>query len=317
MPLAIVLVAALTACQSAKPPTSPVPASDAPSTSASQPATQPPASAASPPVTSAAPSPSAASPKPGQLRPESFASVTTEGLRVRSKPFVGDASRKLEPLLWKGALLFVIDGPVSGSGYDWYLVEPLGEVDVQIHPDPPALGWVAAASRDGERWLDPFAMECFDTPLGWLAFDLLEAPIGHTALSCFGDRTLRFRASLSVASRDGCADTTGSWTIDPTWLAPCQDPVYRLADPNAEPTEEVHALEVTIAPSVDLRSVPDPGPGQWLLVDVVGQYAHPAANTCRAVPTGGDGEGPPPPELIVLQCRERFVVTSLTVNGDP
>jgi hypothetical protein len=73
---------------------------------------------------------------------------------------------------------------------------------------------------------------------------------------------------------------------------------------------------VTIAPSVDVGPLPHLESGQWLLVDVVGQYAHPAADSCRAVPTGGDGEGPPRAEVVVLRCRERFVVTSMTAHVD-
>lgn len=232
-------------------------------------------------------------------------------------PSTNSSSHKLEPLLWNEALLFVVDGPVAGSGYDWYLVEPVGEVDVQVHPDPPAPGWVAAAARDGTPWLAPAANECYETPLGWLAFDLLDAPIGLSGLSCFGDRSLQFSAALAIDAGGGCNDMTGPWTISPAWLGPCHDPVYDLADPSSELTDETHALEVTIAPSVDVGFLPRLEPDQWLLVDVVGQFAHPAASSCRATPTGGDGEGPPRPELVVLNCREQFVVTSLAVHVDP
>ena len=261
------------------------------------------------------PSP-ADSPEPVQLRRDSFARVVTEDLRVRTEPFIGDASRKLEPLLWDGADVFVIDGPVAASGYDWYLVDPLPEVDVQVHPDPPPPGWVAAGSGDGAPWLAPREVECFDTPLGWLAFEILDAPIGASGLSCFGDRTLRFTASLGVTSGGGCTETTGPWSIDPAWLGPCPDPAYRLADPEGELTDDIHALPATIAPSVDVQSLPDLEPGEWLLVDVVGQFAHPAASSCQAVPSGGDGAGPPRPEVVVLLCREKFVVTSLSAHVD-
>jgi hypothetical protein len=245
---------------------------------------------------------------------DSFVRVVSGDLRVRTEPFIGDASRKLEPLLWADAVLFVIDGPVTGSGYEWYLVEPMSEVDLQVHPDPPPPGWVAAASREGQPWLAPFAVECPETPLSWLQYEIVDPPIALSALSCFGDRTLRFTASLS--SDAGCRETTGPWQIDPIWLGPCPKPAYRLADPDNDLTGEVHALDVTIDPSVDLRAIPKLEPDHWLLVDVVGQFGHPTADRCRAVPTGGDGEGPPRPEVVVLQCRERFVVTSLKEHSD-
>src|SRR4030095_16691388 len=86
----------------------------------------------------------------GAVRPDTFARVAPDDLRVRTKPGVGADSIKLEPLLWKDALVFVIDGPVAASGYDWYLVKPMGEADVQHHPDPPQDGWVARGGRAGE-----------------------------------------------------------------------------------------------------------------------------------------------------------------------
>jgi len=314
----LVLVAALTAaCLGAGPPELPALASAAPSPSSSgNAAPRPSASRLGSPVASTRPPPAIPSAQPVLLRPDTFASVVTDDLRVRTEPFVGETSRKLEPLLWNGVDLFVIAGPVAGSGYDWYLVEPMGEVDLQINPDPPPPGWVAAASHDGEPWLAPSGVECFETPLGWLAFELVDRPNGLTGLSCFGDRKLHFTAGLSVESAERCTYTTGPWSIEPAWLASCQKPSYSLADSDADLTDDAHALAVTIAPSVDLRALPHLEANQWLVVDVVGQYAHPAAESCRATPTGGDGEGPPRPEVVVLRCREQFVVTSLTAHAD-
>jgi hypothetical protein len=254
--------------------------------------------------------------EPSALRVDSFAAVVSQGLRVRTKPFVGATSRKLEPLLWDGAVVFVIAGPVAGSGYAWYLVKPLGEVDVQLHPDPPAVGWVAAGSHDGEPWLVPAASDCADNPLGWLESELQARPIGLDALSCFGDRSLTFRAWLSVAPGDGCRGTTGPWSISPAWLGPCARPSYRLADPSAKVSDEMLSLSIWIAPGVDTSALPKIDAAHWLLVDVVGQYAHPGAASCRATPTGGDGESPPIPELVVLDCRAQFVVTAVTAHAD-
>jgi hypothetical protein len=212
--------------------------------------------------------------------------------------------------------VFVIDGPVSGSGYDWYLIDPLSEVDLQVHPDPPSPGWVAAASRDGEPWLAPSAAHCLDTPLGWLKSEFVYPPVGLSGVACFGDRTLRFTALYSSRSREGCVDTTGPWRIEPSWFAPCQDREYRLADPETNLPQGGNTLGVAIEPKVDLRDLPDLAPDEWLLVDVAGRFAHPAADDCRAVPTGGDGEGPPRREVVVLGCRAQFVVTAINSHGD-
>lgn len=70
-------------------------------------------------------------------------------LRIRSQPWVGDDSIKYEPLLPLGTELRVLDGPVKGSGYVWYQVEPVSFAGL----DGPGYGWVAAAGKDGEPWI--------------------------------------------------------------------------------------------------------------------------------------------------------------------
>ena len=148
---------------------------------------------------------------PNRLTPDSFGEVVTNDLRVRSKPRVSDDSIKLEPLLWDGALLFVIEGPVAASGYDWFLVRPMGEADLQFHPDPPDLGWVAAASKVGEPWLVAQSFPCLRaSPLETLS-DIDYPPHGLIGLACFGDSPQRFDADLV----SGLVDCDPPSTLDP------------------------------------------------------------------------------------------------------
>ena len=55
---------------------------------------------------------------------DAVALTVVDGLRVRSKPRVSDDSYKYEPLLPVGTALYVLDGPISASGYTWYEVAP-------------------------------------------------------------------------------------------------------------------------------------------------------------------------------------------------
>ena len=48
--------------------------------------------------------------------------------------------------------MVVLDGPVQASGYDWYLVQPTIMSDTE---QPYPFGWVAAAGKDGEPWIEP------------------------------------------------------------------------------------------------------------------------------------------------------------------
>ena len=83
--------------------------------------------------------------------------TVVDGLRVRSKPRVSDDSHKYEPLLPVGTPLYVLDGPVSASGYAWYEVAPLGSRSLPQ-------GWVAAAGRSSEPWLAGGDFSCPPVP---------------------------------------------------------------------------------------------------------------------------------------------------------
>ena len=63
--------------------------------------------------------------------------VTTladDGLRVRSQPRISDDSEKYDPLLPLGTQLYVLDGPMSASGYTWYQVAPLTSTAPDLGP---------------------------------------------------------------------------------------------------------------------------------------------------------------------------------------
>ena len=267
---------------------------------------------------SAAPSPSASKPAPSPtpargIPRDSFVQVVTDDLRVRSKPGIGTDSVKLEPLLWKGALAFVIRGPVKASGYEWYLVEPLGEVDLSTHPDPPQLGWVAAAAKSGERWLDRTSFGCDPNPLRALDADFDWPPSNMVALGCVGNTPQHFVAGIG-ARQEQCG-VEARWTITPSWLDPCA-PRYVLVDESPHDYTDLRTLPIVIDPAVRFSRLSTLKPGTFLAVDVTGHYDHAAARTCRARLRAG-AEGPTPPvDLVVRRCRTEFVVTALRVHVD-
>jgi hypothetical protein len=241
--------------------------------------------------------------------------VTTDGLRVRSLPGVSDESKKLEPLLWDGEVAFVIDGPVAASGYEWYQIRPLGEVDLQYHPDPPALGWVAAAGKDGEPWLAPYPIECQPTPLDWLAIDGFEYPPSDlVALGCFGSAIQRFQAWFLPT--DGGCGADPRWAVEPAWIDPCRKPSYGISDPSDGAASDVPWLAIAIDPDVDLSVLPSLAAGESVLVDVQGRYDHPDAGACRSVRVGSPEDPEPPAELVVLGCRAQFAATEIRVHVD-
>jgi hypothetical protein len=249
-----------------------------------------------------------APPTEGPDRPtaDSFAVVVTDDLRVRTKPRVSEDSIKLKPLLWDGALVFVIDGPVTASGYDWYLVRPMGEADLQVHPDPPDLGWVAAASKGGEPWLRAQSYPCVRANPFEMLSEFDYPPHGLIGLACFGASSLRFDAELV----SGLVECDPPSTLDPAWLDPCQRGLA-LADPTRVEGDP-RRLHVAFDPAVDVNALPEASSGVDAAVTVTGQFDHRAARTCQLEPEPATGFRVVPPELVVLGCRAQFVVTSIS-----
>jgi len=127
-------------------------------------------------------------------------------------------------------------------------------------------------------------------------------------LSCFGDGQAQLVADLQ-RTLSGCVDDP-AWRIEPAWLDPCNQGFQLLGEISDD--GEIPTLPVTMHPGVRLEGVAPIGVGDTQFVDVDGQYDYPDARTCRAVPGRESSEPEPPPELVILSCRSRFVVTGLS-----
>jgi pimeloyl-ACP methyl ester carboxylesterase len=142
-------------------------------TASPSPTVQPSASQAAAPSPTArdlapSPSPRATPLQSGGLRIDTVARVVTDDLVIRSAPGVGPSSEilpdrldaMLDSIPPEPQLLFLVEGPVSADGYEWYLVQAFTpDLCVDVCPEPP-FGWVAAGSRDGEAWIEPYAIDC-------------------------------------------------------------------------------------------------------------------------------------------------------------
>jgi len=201
---------------------------------------------------------------------DSIATVVTDDLRVRSKPEVSDSSELRTPLLDNGHQVFVVDGPVSGSGYDWYLVAPMNEVGEQGIP----FGWVAAADKTGEPWLAAGGATCPDIPDSFTDFAAIPSLV---ALACFGDTEISFAARV-VRPEATCGVDPG-WAIVPDWLGDiCYAPEFIVIDP----TGTANDFESITEPGVDASGI-DAGVTLEDAVDVVitGHHDHEDSGTCE------------------------------------
>lgn len=223
------------------------------------------------------------------LMADDIAEVVTNDLVVRSLPEISDRSTIDEIRLnqEEGVLLFVLDGPVTADGFDWYRVAPFYSAVMDILPSPlPGIGWVAAG-RQGDDWIAPWTQACREPTV----YDLLfTVPLKR--LACFGDRELTFEGQL------GECTYVVPGTTSPSWLTTEFCTLY--AD---IPTDIAGPLHFHLDPDF-FHSTPPPG-----LVRVTGIFDHPAAQTCEHHPLAG--EEARPPEDVVLGCRAAFVATSV------
>lgn len=217
--------------------------------------------------------------------PDTLVSVIEGPLRVRSKPSVEADSEKFTPLLETSQRLFVISGPVQGSGYNWYLVRPVAK---RVTAD----GWVSAGSREGVPWLQAAAVDC--PPVPTLAdIAALDAAV---RILCFSGRELTF--TTTVAWRGACG--AGVLYDKPEWLASCEM-TFRWGGKSSTVTV---AVPPELADAVGAHKADDTFTAQ-----VTAHLDDPGALTCKAK-AGSPGEPVIVSSSVVLDCRAIFVATA-------
>lgn len=307
--LAVALAVCLAACGTSQPDPSrhsaspaPVPTGSLLPVGSAEPSSGPSLSPTA--VPSATPAPSA--PTSAAIPVGRIAVVVTNDLRVRSKPRVAADSKLQTPLLDKGRAVYVVAGPVEASGFAWYQVAPMRADDGFI--DLP-FGWVAAAGKDGEPWVEGDGYRCPSQPTGVSAFLAVPALAG---LACFGKHDLSI-SGLLARPEATCGVDIG-WTIAPEWLgSTCPQPMFYLADA----TKAEASINLVLNPGIDVRHL-DPGvePPDWIAVRVTGHFDVRAAATCRGVVTEPGTTIELSPAEIVLSCRATFVVTDIQRSGN-
>ncbi|HEX5823226.1 MAG TPA: hypothetical protein VFY18_02095 [Candidatus Limnocylindrales bacterium] len=217
--------------------------------------------------------------------------VANEGLRVRSEPRVSDDSHKLEPLLPLGSQLYVLQGPVSASGYSWYEVVPLTSRNLPS-------GWVASADRDGEPWIAPGEFDCPPVPTDFRSLAALPSGVG---LACFPRVPIHIVARLIWCN----CNMDGSW-YTPHWF------FLASGSPNLLLDDDVTTVPPDVADWFVLNLDPTSEHPDVLpvdqMVELTGVFDHPAASSCTR--TEMDGE-----PVSSQGCRLEFAVTRLVVHG--
>lgn len=212
--------------------------------------------------------------------------VATDGLRVRSLPTVGEQSERLEPTLAEGVRVYVTEGPALADGYAWYQVQPYG--GARALP----FGWVAAGSRDGEPWIEPFPLGC-DTV----------APSAEGLVS--GERHEQLYCSVSARDPDITVEGDVWCTFADDHNGPLSGPDWIDERGYCELRTAVGSRWLYGEPVMRLLDeAGNPVQGRYT---ITGHFDDPGAADCRA--SGIEGSKPPPAAAVILSCRTVFVVT--------
>jgi hypothetical protein len=261
------------------------------------------------PFASDQPSPSdsqpPSAPKPGaSLRVEAFAKVVADRVQVRSLPdrdsepmmicIGGDSPTPCQPLTigqeTEYTSVYVLEGPVSADGFDWYLAAIESENTLYWE----AIGWIAAGD-DQDAWLVHTDRECPEAPyeLSEVAFRPL-SPL--SALHCVGgiQLTLRGYYTEDTSGEEPDAECAG----EPAWLV-CTVGWHTLRLDEGSMWGSFPHLTLHIHPAIDAM----PSRPGW--IEVTGQFDHPAAAKCGDQPA------------TILSCRVEFVVTSARSVSEP
>ena len=252
---------------------------------------------------------------PPQLEPDTIAAATVDGLSVRGGP--GRDAERLGSLS-AGNKSFVVEGPTEADGLAWYLVSNLGlppnsgcavlQLETDPYNCPVWFGWVAAASEEGEPWLEPHALDCPPQPFS--AEQLILARTDLQRLACLGGEAFTFRAWWPEIPDDaGLGGTCAAQDRPSGWLL-CQNINYNhVTIAESEGFGGVGA-RISIDPASGLSM---PERGTWVEVRV--HLDDPAAQGCAE---GADAVySDPIAEQAILNCRAEMVLEAVTVVDGP
>ena len=218
---------------------------------------------------------------------DELVAVVTDDLVMRSQPGTGSDSEIYRARLNAPTIVYVIDGPEVADGYEWYLVDPLAMPCYFGCDFAPQAGWVAAAGKDGERWLaeEPASSRCPEPTLGGVA-----GAYPQLRLYCFGSEELTLAGG--VVGVDHWQRPSWPWRYtNNLYGSDYEGPVPGCVDLCTVPL-------LTFAFDGD-REPPDGKPAS-----LSGHFDDARAAECRSVGIDVDQR------VLTHECRKVFVVTS-------
>ena len=192
-----------------------------------------------------------------------------------------------------GTSVYIVAGPTTVDGDDWYQVKPFKSFDGERHTY--AFGWVRVAHEDGSAALEPAPLECAsgDPVVPSNITDL--SPTG--ALACFRADEVTIVGRVFCMPNDDLPENLQHVVTGPFWL---DDGRYcAFQDRSGEPYFEIFGF-----PTDEL-------PPDWRTVDlaVTGHFDDRESADC----TGLGGTPSLTKDEAVFECRTGFHTTGVAV----
>jgi hypothetical protein len=245
----------------------------------------------------AVPPPATAPTTPPSLTP-GFVFTPGSVVKVSAAPILdlfalADATSDRVGEVEPGTSLYIVSGPSSVDGDDWYQVKPFRAFDGERHEFP--LGWVRATHEDGSAAIEPTALECAggDPVVPSNITDL--SPTG--ALACFGADDVTIVGRVFCMPNDDLPESLRHAVTGPAWL---DDGRYcAFQDQSGEPYFEIFEF-----PTDEL-------PPDWRTADlaVTGHFDDPESTGCR----GLGGAQTLTEDEAIFECRTGFHTTGVAV----
>jgi len=192
-----------------------------------------------------------------------------------------------------GTSAYVVAGPTTVDGDDWYQVKPFRMSAPERIEYP--IGWVRASHLDGRPALEPTALECAGGDPLTPANILDMSPTG--SLACFGSDEITIVGRVFCMANDDLPENLQHDVTGPFWLDNGQFCAFQ--DQSGEPYFEIFNF-----PTDEL-------PPTWRTDDlaITGHFDHPESVDC----TGLDGQPSLTKEEAMFECRLGFYATGVAV----
>jgi len=192
-----------------------------------------------------------------------------------------------------GTSIYVIAGPTTVDGDDWYQVKPFRMSDPERVEYP--LGWVRVSHEDGRPALEPTPLECVASP-SLTPVNILDLT-ATGALACFGSDEITIVGRVFCMPNDDLPENLQHDVTGPFWLDDGRFCAFQ--DQSGEPYFEIFGF-----PTDEL-------PPTWRTDDlaITGHFDDPESAEC----TGLDGLPSLTKEQAVFECRLGFHVTGVSV----